>query len=78
MAIKIKGILQIILGVTVFIGGIVLGCTWVGFCFGSVVIGFLLLVFAPKILFVPFTFGTIPGAAFLYIGLKNFRSKQIE
>jgi len=78
MGAKIKGMLQMILGISIFIGGIILGCTWVGFCFGSIAIGFLLLVFAPKILFVPFTFGTIPGAAFFYVGMKNFSNKQIK
>jgi hypothetical protein len=78
MAIKIKGILQIILGVTVFIGGIVLGCTWVAFCFGSVVIGVLLLLFKPTVLLLPFSFGTVPGIALFYLGLKNLCNKRIE
>ncbi len=46
-----------------FIGlGIFLEVMWLGFCFGSVVIGILLLIFAPAILFLPFNF-------FLAIGL---------
>ena len=61
-----------------FVGGIILGCTWIAFCFGSVVIGILLLYFAPTVLLLPFSFGTVPGIAFLYVGLKNFRGESKE
>jgi hypothetical protein len=50
-------------GFAFIITGIVLEFFWLGFCFGSIIIGILLLVFAPRILFFPFTF-------FLLLGLK--------
>ena len=52
-----------ILGLAVIALGIVLEFMWFGFCFGSVIIGILLLIFAPSILFFPFNF-------FLVIGLS--------
>jgi len=50
-------------GVAFIIAGVVLEFFWLGFCFGSIIIGIILLIFAPRVLFFPFTF-------FLLIGLK--------
>ena len=55
-------------GLAFIVLGIFLEVTWLGFCFGSVIIGILLLIFAPRILFFPFTF-------FLLIGLKLIYAK---
>ncbi|MFV0482067.1 MAG: DnaJ domain-containing protein [Campylobacteraceae bacterium] len=52
---KIVGILLIILGV-------VLEIMWLGICFGSILLGVILLIFAPYILFLPFTY--VSGAGF--------------
>jgi len=51
--------------------GIFLEVTWLGFCFGSIIIGILLLIFAPRILFFPFNF-------FLLIGLKVIYAKAFQ
>ena len=51
--------------------GIFLEVMWLGFCFGSVIIGLLLLFFAPRILFFPFNF-------FLLIGLKIMYAKAFK
>lgn len=51
--------------------GIFLEVSWLGFCFGSVIIGILLLIFAPRILFFPFNF-------FLLIGLKLIYSEAFK
>jgi hypothetical protein len=75
---KITGLFQMLLGITIFIGGIILGCTWIAFCFSSIIIGVLLLLLKPTVLLIPFSFGTVPGIAFFYMGLKNFRGKRIE
>ena len=61
---KIVGLIFIILG-------IFLEVTWLGICFGSVIIGILLLIFAPRILFFPFTF-------FLLIGLRLIYAKAFS
>jgi len=55
--------MKMVLGLAVIALGIVLEFMWFGFCFGSVIIGILLLIFAPSILFFPFNF-------FLVIGLS--------
>ncbi|MEA1982647.1 MAG: molecular chaperone DnaJ [Campylobacterota bacterium] len=51
--------------------GIFLEVMWLGFCFGSVLIGILLLIFAPRILFFPFNF-------FLLIGLRLIYAKAFK
>jgi hypothetical protein len=63
--------LKKILGLAFIALGIFLEITWLGICFGSVIIGILLLIFAPRILFFPFTF-------FLLIGLKLIYAKAFE
>ena len=61
---KIIGLLFIVLGV-------VLEVMWLGVCFGSVIIGILLLLFAPRILFFPFNF-------FFLIGLSLLANRSYE
>lgn len=64
-----------IFGFALIIVGIVLEVMWLGFCFGSVVIGILLLIFAPRILFFPFNFFLLIGLRFMYAeAFKNFEN----
>ncbi len=51
--------------------GIFLEITWLGICFGSIIIGVLLLIFAPRILFFPFNF-------FLVLGLVTINGKNYK
>ncbi|MFT7004022.1 MAG: hypothetical protein ACJAWW_001374 [Sulfurimonas sp.] len=60
-----------IIGFAIIALGIFLEITWLGICFGSVIIGVLLLIFAPKILFFPFNF-------FLVIGLVTINGKNYK
>jgi hypothetical protein len=55
--------MKTIFGLAVIALGVFLEVLWLGFCFGSIIIGILLLIFAPSILFFPFNF-------FLVIGLS--------
>ena len=55
--------MRTLLGLAFIALGIFLEVLWLGFCFGSIIIGILLLIFAPAILFFPFNF-------FLVIGLS--------
>lgn len=45
--------------------GIFLQILWLGICFGTVIVGIVLLLFAPQILFFPFSFFLVLGMAFL-------------
>ncbi len=60
-----------ILGFALIALGIFLEFTWLSICFGSVVIGVLLLIFAPRILFFPFNF-------FLVLGLVTMKGKNYK
>jgi len=64
-----------ILGFAFIALGIFLEVMWLGFCFGSIVIGILLLIFAPRILFFPFTFFLLVGMRLIYTeAFKNFEN----
>ncbi|MCK5111031.1 MAG: DnaJ domain-containing protein [Arcobacteraceae bacterium] len=63
--------MKTILGLVIIAFGIFLEVVWLGVCFGTVIIGILLLIFAPSILFFPFNF-------FLAIGLTVMRGVQYK
>ncbi|MEA3498821.1 MAG: DnaJ domain-containing protein [Campylobacterota bacterium] len=63
--------MKTLLGVAVIAFGVFLEITWLGICFGTVIIGILLLIFAPSILFFPFNF-------FLVIGLSIINGKPYK
>jgi len=60
--------MKTVLGLAIIAFGIFMEILWLGFCFGSVIIGILLLIFAPVVLFFPFSF-------FLVIGLTLISGK---
>ena len=69
---RLKGALQILGGLGLWAFGVTIGVAWIAFCFGTIVIGVLLLLLAPWVLLAPFTFGIVPGNAMLALGLVNF------
>jgi len=58
-------VLKKIIGLALIGVGIFLEVMWLGFCFGSIIIGILLLIFAPRILFFPFTFFLVLGLSIM-------------
>lgn len=72
--------MKTILGIAIIAFGIFLEITWLGICFGTVIIGILLLIFAPGILFFPFNFFLVLGLTLIkgkgYTHSSNFRYKQ--
>ncbi|NOQ30643.1 MAG: DnaJ domain-containing protein [Helicobacteraceae bacterium] len=60
-----------LLGIAIIALGIFLEVMWLGVCFGTVVIGIILLIFAPGILFFPFNF-------FLVLGLSVMKGRRFE
>ncbi len=57
---KLLGLIFILSGVLLMIGAVAAQIAWLGLCFGTVIIGVLMIFFAPFLLFAPFTllFGT--------------------
>ena len=46
-----------ILSLIILLGGLFFEIAWLGVCFGTVIIGIILLIFAPHILLAPFSIG---------------------
>lgn len=74
--------MRFIVGIASFIGGIFIWCiaitaliSWLAFCFGSVVIGVILLFFAPYVLLSPLAIG-IPGTALFVYGMDKIANKK--
>lgn len=69
-----------ILGFALIALGVFLEVMWLGVCFGSVVVGVLLLLFAPRILFFPFSFFFVLGLVTLsgknYKYYRSYKYKQ--
>lgn len=63
------------LGIGVYVASFMVGFSWLAFCFGSILVGILLLIFAPHILLAPFSFGVVLGNAMLLKG-KNESEKK--
>jgi len=74
--------MRIIVGIASFIAGFAIWgvaittlVSWLAFCFGSVIVGVLLLIFAPYILLVPLAIGT-PGTALFVYGMDKIANKK--
>ena len=56
-------IFKVLIGSSMIIGGILLEIAWLGVCFGTVIVGVVMLIFAPELLLMPFTIGVMGGIA---------------
>jgi len=68
------GCIQIVFGLILWGVAISVGISWIAFCFGTVVIGILLLIFAPYVLLAPPAFIATPANAMLITGWLNIKS----
>jgi hypothetical protein len=59
-----------LIGIALIIAAFIVEILWLGFCFGSVIVGILLLIFAPGLLFLPFNIIFAFGIAFLANNIK--------
>lgn len=66
---KLIGLLFLLCGIAVFAGAIAAEIAWLVFCFGTVIIGILLLFLAPAILFFPVNIGFVTGMAIWGAGI---------
>lgn len=60
-----------------FIWGVAISLTvaWLSFCFGTVIVGILLLIFAPYVLLAPLAIAT-PGTALFIYGMDKIVNKK--
>ena len=70
MMTKLLGIFLVVCGVAVMAGSIAVELAWLSFCFGTVVIGLLLLLFAAPILITPLMWGLTAGIGLFAVGLN--------
>ena len=71
----IVGIFSFIAGFAIWPVAITALISWLAFCFGSVIIGILLLIFAPYVLLAPLAIGT-PGTALFVYGMDKLVNKK--
>lgn len=69
-----KGLFQVCLGVAMIIGFGAAGIAWVSACFATVIVGILLLIFAPHILLFPFGIAMY-GIAYVESGFRFMSGK---
>lgn len=62
---------NIVLGLVIWVVAIFIELSWLTICFGTVVIGILLLIFAPIILITPIAFIGTFANAFLFRGIDG-------
>ncbi len=65
----IKGLFLVIVGACILAGGFSIGIAWLGICFGTVIIGILVLVFCPTVLFLPFSVSFTFGVGLVTAGI---------
>jgi hypothetical protein len=71
----IIGLSSFLLGFTIWGIAIVALVSWLAFCFGSIIIGILLLIFAPYVLLAPLAIAT-PGTALFIYGMDKLVNKD--
>ena len=72
---KISGTFLVIFGVAIWVLTISALISWWAICFGSVIIGVVLLIFAPHILLAPLVIG-VPGTGFIALGIGRLAGKS--
>lgn len=73
---KVVPILKILVGLTIWAGAISAEISWLAFCFGTVIIGLVLLLFAPPILLMPLMFVGGIGNSFLFSGIDGLYGRK--
>lgn len=72
-----KGLGLVVAGTAIIFVGWSAGIAWLGFCFGTVVVGLLMLFLCPTILLLPFSLSTTPGLALITVGVATMFTKDI-
>jgi hypothetical protein len=69
--------MQLFFGLVLLIGGGMAGVSWLAFCFGSIIIGVILLFVAPNILFLPFGL-SVYGFMHIEAGYRNILGGKLR
>lgn len=68
---QLKAITKIVAGVALMILAITALIAWIGACFGTVIVGVVMLLFAPSLLWLPYTLIGIPAMALMGSGFGD-------
>lgn len=71
----LKGLLFCLIGIGALILCGVCFAAWWGICWGSVILGIVLLLFAPQVLFLPLPIG-IFGLSMIGVGMEEFTGNK--
>lgn len=71
----VGGLALVATGIAIWIVAIMVELSWLAVCFGSVVIGLILLIVAPGILIFPMAIIGTPGTSFLASGIQMLKDK---
>lgn len=71
----ISGLFCLAAGIGIWIVAITALIAWLAFCFGSIIIGILLLFFMPYALLAPLAIG-VPGTALLLLGMDKIANRR--
>ena len=74
----ITALFKIIFGFGLVVGGIILEGMWLAFCFGTVVIGIVLLIWFTPILFFPFAVVSLPGWRMVQEGMAGLNPLNVK
>lgn len=70
---RIKGALLVLMGLFLVGLGVFLTGSWIAFCFGTIIVGVLLLFLAPLILLFPYALIAQPGWNLINNGIVVYR-----
>ncbi len=74
----LKALLKIVVGFGLVAAGIALEGVWLAFCFGTIVVGIILLIWFSPILLLPFALLAMPGWRILNNGLHELRPLNVN
>lgn len=75
---KIKAIGYILIGLVLMVAGVVAEVMWLSFCFGTIIVGLVLLLRFTPLLFAPFIYLTIGGWRLLKRGISEFNVVDVN
>lgn len=73
---KFASLAQISVGLVIWVVAISIELSWLAICFGTVVIGLLLLIFAPLVLIAPLAFIGTFSNTFLFRGVDGLLGRN--
>lgn len=73
---KVVPAVKILTGIAIWAAAVSVELSWLAFCFGTVFIGLLLLIFARPVLLMPLMFVGAIGNGFLFSGIDGLYGRN--